>query len=145
VTMAAYAPKWRRLPAIAALVAAGGLLGFDVAPAMAAGNAFGFPAAGWELPSGAADFLQRHNIADRMFNNYETGGYLVWRLWPMQRDFIDPRGLSEEGYEDYKRILMNAGDLEKYGIQMLVVESFDYLSGQVYPLVAELAKPEQAA
>jgi tetratricopeptide (TPR) repeat protein len=84
-----------------------------------------------------------------MFNNYETGGYLVWRLWPMQRDFIDPRGLSEEVYADYKRILTNADQsseelLQKYGIQMVVMDGFDYLSGQVYPLVMELSDPGNA-
>ncbi len=146
VLMAAYFPKGRALPSLAALLATAGLLVFDVAPAIARGNAFALHAADWQLPSGAADFIQARRITDRMFNSYETGGYLVWRLWPMQRDFIDPRGLSEEVYADYKRILINADQsaeklLRKYGIQMVVVEGFDFLSGQVYPLVMELADP----
>jgi len=143
VLMAAYVPKWRALPAATALLAAGALVIFDVAPAIATGNTFALHAADWQLPSGAAEFIQSHRITDRMFNNYETGGYLVWRLWPMQRDFIDPRGLNEEVYADYKRILTNTDSAEKllrkYGIEMVVVEGFDYLSGQVYPLVMELA------
>ena len=109
------------------------------------GNVFALRAAEWQLPSGAADFIQARGIAGRMFNNYETGGYLVWRLWPLQRDFIDPRGLSEEAFADYRRILTNADSwrarlLQKYGIQMVVTEGFDYLSGQVYPLVMGLAE-----
>ena len=88
-----------------------------------------------------------------MFNNYENGGYLVWRLWPMQRDFIDPRGLSEEAYQDYRHILLNTDAdgkrgaeklLAKYGIGMIVVDGFDYLSGQVYPLVMELVSSSQS-
>jgi tetratricopeptide (TPR) repeat protein len=142
VVMATCVPKWRRLPPIAVLLAVAALLGFDVAPAAKQGNVFALRAAEWELPSGAADFIQAHRIADRMFNNYETGGYLIWRLWPMQRDFIDPRGLSEGAFADYRRILMNAdsGALEKYGIEMVVTDGFDYLSGQVYPIVMELAE-----
>jgi tetratricopeptide (TPR) repeat protein len=155
VLMAAGVPKsfgptgrWRLLPVIAALLATAALLVSDAAPAIARGNALALHAAGWQLPSGAADFIQARRITGRMFNNYETGGYLVWRLWPMQHDFIDPRGLSEEVYADYKRILTNTDSaggrsaeklLQKYGIQMVVVEGFDYLSGQVYPLVMELA------
>jgi tetratricopeptide (TPR) repeat protein len=146
VVIAAYAPKWRALPVLSALVAAVALLVYDVSPAVANGNAFALRAAEWQLPSGAADFIQAHRITDRMFNNYETGGYLVWRLWPLQRDFIDPRGLSEQAYTDYKRILTSgaAGGesaklLRKYGIQLVVTDGFDYLSGQVYPLVVELA------
>jgi tetratricopeptide (TPR) repeat protein len=152
VVMAAYAPRWRWLPPAAVLLAAAALLGYDVAPAVASGNTFAFRAAQWQLPSGAADFIEAHRVAGRMFNTYESGGYLVWRLWPLHRDFIDPRGLSEEAYADYRHILMNtdasgakgaAGLLEKYGIQMAVLEGFDYLSGQVYPLAAEMADPRQ--
>jgi tetratricopeptide (TPR) repeat protein len=60
--------------------------------------------------------------------------------------------LSEEAYADYGRILMNTDSaggkgaeklLQKYGIQMLVLEGFDYLSGQVYPLAVELADSHQ--
>ena len=106
VLMAAYVRKWRALPAVAVTVAAAALIVYDVAPAVAAGNVFAFRAAEWQLPSGAADFIQAHRVKDRMFNSYETGGYLVWRLWPLQRDFIDPRGLSEEAYADYRRLLI---------------------------------------
>jgi tetratricopeptide (TPR) repeat protein len=162
VLMAACVPKsfgptgkWRALPVIATLLATVLLFVNDVVPAIAKRNVFALHAADWQLPSGSADFIQAHRITGRMFNNYETGGYLVWRLWPMQRDFIDPRGLSEEVYADYKRILTNtdsagvtAGSatgqstqklLQKYGIQIVVAEGFDYLSGQVYPLVMQLA------
>ena len=152
VVMAAYAPRRRWLPPAALALAAAGLLWFDIAPAAASGNLFALRAAEWQLPSGAADFIQAHRISDRMFNPYESGGYLVWRLWPLQRDFIDPRGLSEEAYTDYQHILTNTdagggkgadGLLRKYGIGMLVLDGFDYLSGQVYPLAVELTDPGQ--
>jgi tetratricopeptide (TPR) repeat protein len=152
VMMATYLPKWRAVPVIALLLAAATLLIADILPAAKSGNVFALRLAEWQLPSGAADFIQAHQIRDRMFNSYEAGGYLIWRLWPLQRDFIDGRGLSEEAYADYKRILYGnfAGDsgserlLQKYGIQMLVMEGFDYLSGQVYPLPVELVDSHQA-
>ena len=142
VLMAAYIPGRRALPAAAALLAAGALVIYDVAPAIATGNTFALRAAEWQLPSGAADFIQSHRISGRMLNNYDTGisGVAVVLA---QRDFIDPRGLNEEVYADYKRILTNTDSAEqllrKYGIEMVVAEGFDYLSGQVYPLVMELA------
>jgi tetratricopeptide (TPR) repeat protein len=146
VLMAGYVRKWRALPAVAVTLAAAALIVYDVAPAAAAGNVFALRAAQWQLPSGAADFIQAHQIRDRMFNGYETGGYLVWRLWPLQRDFIDPRGLSEEAYADYKRLLVSTDRanteklLRKYRIEMIVLEGFDYLAGQPYPLVVETAR-----
>lgn len=43
------------------------------------------------LPVAAADFIERHGISGRMFNDYAHGGYLIHRLYPRQRVFIDGR------------------------------------------------------
>ena len=147
VLLFAYVPPLKRVfPAIAAaaLVVAIGL-------AVASGHAFQLRAAEWMLPSGAAGFLSTHQVAGRMFNTYENGGYLVWRLWPVQKDFIDPRGLSEQAYIDYGHILNNdpaPGQsaqeiLRRYGIEVLVMGGFDRFSGQVYNIAAALADPAQ--
>lgn len=152
VLVAAYMPTWKRALPVFAEFAAAGLVLIGIGAAVASGGAFQLRAAEWQVPSGAADFLAAHRVSGRMFNTYESGGYLVWRLWPMQRDFVDPRGLSEEAYADYKRILFNADStggksaeelLEKYGIQVLVMEGFEYFSGQVHLLAAALADPKQ--
>ena len=138
IVIAAYLPKHRLIAPAAVLLAAAFLIARELKPA----EAFALRAADWQLPAGAAGFIQAHRIDARMFNNYETGGYLVWRLWPLQRDFIDPRGLSEQAYADYRRILFTSDStklLDQYGIRMVVTEGFDFLSGQVYPLVVQLA------
>jgi hypothetical protein len=123
-----------------------------IASSLRAGTAFQLRAAEWLLPTQAADFLKAHNVSGRMFNTYENGGYLVWRLWPTQRDFIDPRGLSEEAYADYSRILYYADSnggksadelLAKYGIQVLVLDGFDRFTGKIHTLAAALADPKQ--
>jgi hypothetical protein len=84
-----------------------------------------------------------------MFNTYGNGGYLVWRLWPMQKDFIDPRGLSEEAFADYQRMIEYAPDvdqlLDKYGIQVLVLDGFDPFTGHVRRLTFALSDPSQTA
>jgi hypothetical protein len=109
-------------------------------------------AAEWLLPVRAADFLKQHNVTGRMFNTYENGGYLVWRLWPAQRDYIDPRGLSEQAYADYSRMLYYADSnggksadelLAQYGIEVLVLDGFDRFSGRIHTLAAALADPKQ--
>jgi hypothetical protein len=43
------------------------------------------------LPVKAADFIVSHEIKGRMFNNYGDGGYLIYRLGPQQKVFIDGR------------------------------------------------------
>jgi hypothetical protein len=43
------------------------------------------------LPVKATNFIIREGIKGRMFNTYHYGGYLIYRLYPQQRVFIDPR------------------------------------------------------
>jgi hypothetical protein len=153
VLLGTYLPLWKRpLPRLAGLAAAALLL-VSIASALKDGGAFQFRAAEWMLPTKAADFLKLHNVTARMFNSYENGGYLVWRLWPAQRDFIDPRGLSEEAYADYNRILYYAGSeggksadelLNKYAIEVLVLDGFDRFTGKVHTLAAALSDPAQS-
>ena len=70
--------------------AAAAALLLAIASAVKDGNAFQLRAAEWMLPKGAADFLKAHNVTGRMFNTYENGGYLVWRLWPARARFHRP-------------------------------------------------------
>jgi hypothetical protein len=43
------------------------------------------------FPSGAAAFFQTHLPAARIFNHYDWGGYLIWKLHPNVPVFIDGR------------------------------------------------------
>ena len=40
------------------------------------------------MPVGATDFLIANHIQGRMFNSYQYGGYLIFRLYPAQQVFI---------------------------------------------------------
>lgn len=40
---------------------------------------------------GAANYLLAHDISGRMLNDYDLGGYLIYRLWPSHKVFIDGR------------------------------------------------------
>jgi hypothetical protein len=133
-------PLWVGYAAALALLLAAGLK-------LRSGESFQLHEAAWQLPTRAADFLAAHKVTAPMFNTYGNGGYLVWRLWPAEKDFIDPRGLSEEAFADYVRILAYAPDvdhlLDKYGIQVIVVDGFDRFTGQVRGLALALSDPNQ--
>jgi len=43
------------------------------------------------FPSRAVAFLQNHPATRRIFNHYDWGGYLIWRLYPSTPVFIDGR------------------------------------------------------
>jgi hypothetical protein len=47
--------------------------------------------AGNLLPVGATEFIQAKSLPGHMFNTYEWGGYLIWRLAPEYRVYIDGR------------------------------------------------------
>jgi hypothetical protein len=152
VLLGTYIPAWKRAFPAAAEFAVAGLLLLAIAFAVSGGGVLQLRAAEWLLPTRATDFLKANNVTGRMFNTYANGGYLVWRLWPAQRDFIDPRGLSEEAYADYSRILYYANStggksadelLAKYGIEVLVLDGFDRFSGKIHTLAAALADPKQ--
>jgi hypothetical protein len=42
-------------------------------------------------PVGAVNYLAQRGIRDRVFHPEIYGDYLVWRLWPQQRSFVDSR------------------------------------------------------
>lgn len=154
VLIAAWFP-WRfRLPAdrfagpVAILMLLLGLIAGVVR-----GGFFELRAALWKYPSGACDFLQSHAISGPIFNTYEYGGYLIWRLWPQQRVFVDGRALNESVYRDYQSILNNAGSpanmlgddcrrlLDHYGVRVIVINTFEYVTGNFYALPLALSNP----
>ena len=55
-------------------------------------NGFGAGPGFW-LPEHAADFIARENLPGNVFNSYDEGGYLVWKLGPRYRDYIDGRAI----------------------------------------------------
>jgi hypothetical protein len=105
-------------------------------------------AAEWAVPAGPANFLLANHITQPMLNTYEDGGYLIWKLWPQQRVFLDGRALSEAVFNDNQRMLNNAGNqdggksvaqlLEQYGIGVVVMSPFEYVSGVLYMLAPAL-------
>jgi hypothetical protein len=152
VLIAAYWPFPFRAPRILAWTGPA-LIGAGVIVGTASGAFFQLRVASWLVPEAAAEWLAAHHAVRRMFNTYEQGGYLIWRLWPQQRVFIDGRALSEPLYREYQRILFNDGSyadqvtgpraelLDRYGIQVVVMNALDYVSGALYPLALALANP----
>lgn len=47
----------------------------------------------WWFPEGAANFIERERIPPNLFNTYNLGGYVTWRLSPTYLDYIDGRAI----------------------------------------------------
>ena len=96
-------------------------------------------------PKGAADFLENIQIKGNMFNEYGFGGYLIWRLYPDKKVFIDGRSLEPDVYDEY-RIVASASieqnqswedTMRRYNISYIVMPPL-MPRGEIYPLVEEL-------
>jgi hypothetical protein len=44
-----------------------------------------------EFPASAIAYIRQHHPPGPIFNSYEWGGYLIWRLYPEYRVFVDGR------------------------------------------------------
>jgi len=152
ILIAAWFPKRWPAPRLAGY-GVGILMVAAIAAGISMGRFYQFRVANWEYPSGAADFIRSHGISKPMFNTYEYGGYLIWRLWPQQRVFIDGRALNESVYQDYQQILYNKGAapnvlgaecrrlLDRYAVRIVVMNTFEYVTGAFYPLALALGSP----
>jgi hypothetical protein len=60
-----------------------------------------------ELPVKAAEFVANAGIAGHMFNSYGFGGYLIYRLYPAQKVFIDGRAdmYGDAFFKEYAKII----------------------------------------
>jgi hypothetical protein len=79
------------------------------------------------FPVKAVDYVIAHPIEGNMFNEFTWGGYLLYRLWPGQKVFIDGQtdfygeNLTRE-YADVYNANKNIEDiLNKYTIEWVIV------------------------
>lgn len=103
----------------------------------------------YSIPEGAANFLSDVQIKGNMFNEYGFGGYLVWRLFPDKKVFIDGRALEPDVYKEYQHVVtLKSGEgnswndiLRKYDVTHIVMPPlFPY--GGIIPLVEQLFDSE---
>ena len=102
------------LPAVATAAL---LIGFSVAPRLAAGSTFGerfgIGLDTRELPLGAIAFANDNGLRERMYNDFEIGSYLLFEPvggYPRHGVFVDPR---LPAYPPEMHRLLGRGDLTR--------------------------------
>lgn len=85
-------------------------------------------------PAKAADFILKHKLPDNLFNNFNNGSYLIYRLYPQNHIFIDGRTelYNDESFKDYYRIryadkITIAELLTKYNINTVFISGREIL------------------
>jgi hypothetical protein len=137
-------PRIRPAFAAIALLIAAALLGFGV-------TTLGFSMSQLEYGVGmtehkfsfeAAKFLRKNPIKGNMFNFFDIGGFLNWRLYPQALTFIDGRAINPQVFQDHQVVTGGMPGwervVEKYGITYIVLKTMDS-SGMILPIVPILA------
>lgn len=54
----------------------------------------------------AVDFFEEKKLSGRIFNNFDIGSYLIYRLYPAQKVFVDgrPEAYPASFFDEYKRM-----------------------------------------
>jgi hypothetical protein len=100
-------------------------------------------------PVRAADFILANAPAGNLYNTYLWGGYLIWRLGPERKVFVDGRGLAALGNFQATAINMaysNPGDpspywkrlLRQYGVGYMIIPRVLSYDGLLFDDVANL-------
>jgi len=85
------------------------------------------------VPEHAADWIISQHPPAPIYNAYEYGGYLGWRLAPEYRMFIDPRCLDFAVFNDYQTARGGHYQrvFEKYGVNSVVFYIFTPLVNSI--------------
>lgn len=96
------------------------------------------------FPSYGIRFVK--GIKGNIFNEYNIGGYLIWKLYPQKRVFIDTRGLSDKVFLDYRSIMDGKGYnklLRRYRVELIITPACNYISGNLYPLIPKIMNDKE--
>lgn len=122
------------------------LLGLLVAGFMR-GNLFRGGFLEQQYPVAMADFVMEKGLQGRSFNNLEWGGYLLWRLSPQVKMYIDGRMLDQTRFPPYTNILWatppGVQQFERENFQLVMMPYHGRYDLQRYTLIDYLrTRPE---
>jgi hypothetical protein len=84
---------WRRHSQLLAAIAFGAValrVGYDSFARPHTGSWLGFGVA-YQNPVPEAEYLAQAKLGSRFYNTFDSGGYLLWRLYPQYKVMVDPR------------------------------------------------------
>ncbi|MBS1772571.1 MAG: hypothetical protein JST82_06915 [Bacteroidetes bacterium] len=101
-------------------------------------NRYGMHVSMLHNPTGAADFIKEHHIQGTPFSDYFVSSYLLWKLYPSFKSYIDLRDLDVfpvEFFDDYFNIYTQPEKFDtldsKYNFNYVVVSTSQLLALQM--------------
>lgn len=81
-----------------------------------------------DVPVAAVNFIQSHRIEGPIFNTYSWGGYLIWRLYPEYRVYIDGRAdvYGDQFFDEFIKVYRGEKNwkepFDRYGVRTVLIE-----------------------
>lgn len=81
-----------------------------------------------EFPARAVEVVLERRLPGPLFNSYNWGGYLIWRLWPAIPVFVDGRAelYGDAFLQRYRRVYLGLEDwhalFDHYGVRLAILE-----------------------
>lgn len=69
---------------------------------------------GYSQPVDEAEFLARGNYGPRIYNTYNAGGYLIWRLFPRYKVMVDARSFPYVAWFDELKQFTRTQDTKEF-------------------------------
>ncbi|MDA8078327.1 MAG: hypothetical protein M0Z79_05250 [Nitrospiraceae bacterium] len=98
-------------------------------------------------------FMEQEHLSGNIFNDYNSGGFLIWRLSPDIKVFIDGRGLYRTAFEIFRATVDEPGTplqgwnvpfyrkvLNDFNIDLALISGCDRVSGTLIRLAPFLAE-----
>lgn len=89
-------------------------------------------------PVKAAEFVSENHLPANLFNSYEWGGYLMWKLYPAYRVFWDGRQDSASMFRQGLALMWGQHwreILDRNGVDTIVLKSLSDDDGGHYPIL----------
>ncbi|HMS81672.1 MAG TPA: hypothetical protein PKC20_19545, partial [Burkholderiaceae bacterium] len=67
-----------------------------------------------DVPVAEADWIARHALPRDLYNTFDSGGYLLWRLHPKHRVMVDPRAFPFNAWFDDHADFASGRDVEGF-------------------------------
>lgn len=100
-------------------------------------------------PAKAADFLLEKELKKNIYNSYDWGGYLMWRLYPEYLVFVDGRSGSKNTFNASTKIdnLLEGwkAELDRFDIRTIITRTCYDDTGGPIPLIDALADSDEWA
>jgi Flp pilus assembly protein TadD len=109
------------------------------------------PGLSWWFPEDAAAFVLRAKIPGQVFNDYDEGGFIVWRLGSEYRDYIDGRAIpfGPELLKHTDELMQSPPDsplwqqeAEAHDINTIIVPLGRYDALQFFPVLSQFCSSQ---